>query len=291
MVRLLPSVALAVCTCCGVGPAADEARPKDKAQAAAVAFAKAVNARDVDAMTEVAGLPYYFAPGGKGTVFEKAEGLKADLKRWARRLPADCRVPEAVVEVRTWDDFPKNFEADDPEVKLARQVLGKDGYVVYLGAEGRAGAVVLVAIRAGGGARVVGLPLCSPPESVRPVVHWMGTVPDLGKLKAGPEPVYTNATKDATKASITDRAALNRLWVAWRPGEDPPQVNFDTHFVVIATLRGGRTSIQHLTVYPGWGSHTLGSAAVDGRAGFGYAIAVFPRAGVEAFFGQPLGGR
>ena len=84
----------------GIGRAADDEKPQDKAKAAAVAFAKAVNARDVDGMMELSDVPFYVSLKGKDTetvFFEKAEDLKADMKQWVGKLRADqttdCRKP------------------------------------------------------------------------------------------------------------------------------------------------------------------------------------------------------
>jgi len=47
--------------------------------------------------------------------------------------------------------------ADDPEVKMVRQVLGEDGYVVGLGADpDKAPGLLWVAIQKDGKAKVVG---------------------------------------------------------------------------------------------------------------------------------------
>jgi hypothetical protein len=161
MKPLLPLLACAVLVC-GAGRAADDEKPQDKAKAAGVAFVKAFNARDVDAMMKVSDVPFYGSPKGKDTVFEKADDLKADLKRRVGSLPADFRLPETVAEVLTLDELLKKgkegAKADDPEVKMMRQVLGKDGYVVVLGAEKKRAGALLVAIKKDGKAKVVGMP-------------------------------------------------------------------------------------------------------------------------------------
>jgi hypothetical protein len=141
---------------------ADE-KPQDKAKAVAVAFAKAVNARDVDGMMKLSNVPYYVSLKGKDTetvFFDKAEDLKADMKQWVGKLRADHRLSETVAEVLTREEMLKKargvVKADDPEVKLLREVLNEDGYVVVLGADpNKASALLLVAIQKDGKAKVI----------------------------------------------------------------------------------------------------------------------------------------
>lgn len=158
--------ALFVCaiSVCGVGHAADDEVPQDKAKAAAVAFAKALNARDVDAMIGVSNVPFYVSLKGKDTetvFFEKAEDLKDDMKQRVGKLPAEKRLSETVEAVYTVEEMFKRVgrgvKADDPDFKRLRQVLGENGYWIVLGVDpDRTHAVLMVAILKDGKAKVVG---------------------------------------------------------------------------------------------------------------------------------------
>ena len=160
--KLLSTFWVCVIFISGVGRA-DDQKPHDKAKAAAVAFAKAVNARDVDGMMKVSDVPFYVSLKGQGTDtirFEKAEDLQADMKQCVGKLRADHRLSETVAEVFTREEMLKkvkgDVKADDPEVKLMRQVLSKDGYIIVLGTDQDAPGVVWVAIQKDGKAKVVG---------------------------------------------------------------------------------------------------------------------------------------
>src|SRR5437763_457288 len=134
-------------------------KDEDKAKEAILAFVKAVNARDVDAMMKLVDVPFVASSKGKNTVFEKAEDLKADFMRWVGNLPANAKLPDQVIEVRGFEAHLKKagVEEDEPEVKLARKVVGKNGYVVVLGNNGVTKGAFLVTIKDDKG-RVVAIP-------------------------------------------------------------------------------------------------------------------------------------
>ena len=83
----------------------------------------------------------------------------ADFMRWVANLPANAKLPDQVIEVRGFEAHLKKagVEEDEPEVKLARKVVGKNGYVVVLGNNGVTKGAFLVTIK-DDKARVVAIP-------------------------------------------------------------------------------------------------------------------------------------
>jgi hypothetical protein len=159
LTRLLAGALLAALV---VSSAAAADKDEDKAKEAVLAFVKAVNARDVDAMMKLVDVPFVASSNGKNTVFEKAEDLKADFMRWVGSLPADAKFPDQVIEVLGFEARLEKLKkaglkGDEPEVKLARKVVGKNGYAVVLGNNGVTKGVFLVTIK-DGKARVVAIP-------------------------------------------------------------------------------------------------------------------------------------
>jgi alpha-glucosidase (family GH31 glycosyl hydrolase) len=158
--------ALFVCAVlvCGVARAADDEKPQDKAKAVAVAFAKAINARDVDAMMRVSNVPFYVSLKSKDTetvFFEKAEDLKADMKQRLGELRADRRLSETVEAVYTVEEMFKRVvgvvNPYDQDFKRLREVLGENGYWIVLGADpDKSHAILMVTISKDGKAKVVG---------------------------------------------------------------------------------------------------------------------------------------
>jgi hypothetical protein len=120
------------------------------------------------------------------------------------------------------------------------------------------------------------------------VKEWHGTLPgDKNALrKLAPRTGY-----------ILDQKSWSALWSAWRGGK-APQVNFQTQFVVVGTVRGATSpdgKTNKVTVGQGGpllarkGNLPLQFAGFDMETpGFAYILAIVQRAGVTSIDGKPL---
>jgi hypothetical protein len=138
-------------------PAAD--KPEDQAKEAAIAFMEAMKAKDAEAATKLAGVPFVMDTPGKPTVVEKADDLKAQLKAVVEKIKDTSRIPTDVSEVLPADKVRAEFGREDNKemTDTIEKVLGKSGYVVVLARDGKPTGGVLVAVK-DGKAKVVGIP-------------------------------------------------------------------------------------------------------------------------------------
>jgi hypothetical protein len=110
-------------------------------------------------------------------------------------------------------------------------------------------------------------------EFVRPAVKWSGTIPDAGKEKVKPE-----------SGVITWWEPFAELWAAWELTGEAPRVDFDSYFVVVVVVVGGRGGdISHLHVDDkGYGRAVVTTGGPELEWQGCYSIGVFPRAGMTA---------
>lgn len=154
--RLLSAVLFACATAGLVYATAD--KDEDKAKEAAVAFLKAVKAKDLDAVMKTVDVPYLSDDKGSVKLIEKTEDLKEALKPFLEKVQPD-KVPS---EVGKTLDLPAIRELlakkDDKKIiESIEKVLGKAGYAVFLVQNGKERGAVLVRIK-DGKAAVVGIP-------------------------------------------------------------------------------------------------------------------------------------
>src|SRR5262249_43185657 len=134
-------------------------KPEDLAKEAAVAFVKAVKARNVDDAVKLTGTPFLLDDAGKTTLVEKADEVKEKLKAQIEKLKDTDRIVTDVVEVvpaaKVKDKF--GAKADKDDFAKGEKAMGKDGFVVVFGRNGDAEGGVLVAMK-DGKAKIVGIP-------------------------------------------------------------------------------------------------------------------------------------
>ncbi len=115
------------------------------------------------------------------------------------------------------------------------------------------------------------------PEFVKPRQQWAGVVRDE-TLKSALE----------TDGLIADQEVWAKLWKAWRPNEDLPEIDFADSLIYAGTVPGPNRTIFAAAVSPeGDLQITLGGTKIGGP-GFGYVLAVLPRKGIKTYRGQPL---
>ena len=134
-------------------PASAADKNEDKAKEAAVAFLKAVKAKDADAVMKASAAPFAHREGGEiGVVKDEAE-----LKKWIKgkldEIKDADKVPTDVEKVVPFAELKAKLEADDQ--KKVEEVVGKDGFVAMIEVDGKM-VVILVRIK-DGKAKVVGI--------------------------------------------------------------------------------------------------------------------------------------
>ncbi len=127
---------------------------EDKARDAAVAFLKAVKAKDSDAVLKASAAPFIYRDGDKPAVLKDEAALKAWLKDRLEEIKDADKVPTTVDKLAPFADIKAKI-GDEAARKMIEDVIGKDGFVAYVAADGKT-LPILVRIK-DGKAIVVGL--------------------------------------------------------------------------------------------------------------------------------------
>ena len=150
-------LALALFAVASAASAAD--KPEDLAKDAALAFLKAVKARNLDDAVKLTGTPYFVQVGQDGKLLDKADDVKAELKVAFDKPVKEENLPTDVLEVMPAAKAKEMFgPKGKPETfALVEKAMGKDGFVVILGKDGKPRGGFVVAIQ-DGKAKIVGVP-------------------------------------------------------------------------------------------------------------------------------------
>lgn len=142
-----------------VSSAAAADKDEDKAKEAAVAFLKALKAKDAATALKLCDVPFILDAPGKDMVIEKTEELKERLTALVEKNKDPDRIPTDVLEVVPADKVREKFgkEGNKAAMDTIEKVLGKSGFVVTFGRDGKRVGGVLVTIK-DGKAKVVGIP-------------------------------------------------------------------------------------------------------------------------------------
>jgi hypothetical protein len=120
-----------------VGPPVSAAdKNEDKAKDAAIAFLKAVKSKDVDAVLKVSAVPFAYRDGDKVSVLKDADALKKWVKEKLDELKEPDKVPTELAAIHTFADI-KDKIKDDEQRKTIEEVVGKDGFVAVVSADGK----------------------------------------------------------------------------------------------------------------------------------------------------------
>lgn len=117
-----------------------------------------------------------------------------------------------------------------------------------------------------------------PVKPVPFIRKWSGIIRDEEKLK-----------QQAPKAGhVSDTAAFEKLWKAWRPKEAAPKVDFTRELVLVATATGPNRVAMSASLDDKGDLRVRSRATLIGGRGFGYAIATISRRGIKSINGKPL---
>ena len=128
----------------------------------------------------------------------------------------------------------------------------------------------------------VGTTLAAPAAGADPIpaaVRWSGVAADP-----------TLEAKKPADGLVGNGKDFAGLWKAWRPNEQVPDVDFGSYFVLVVTRPKGHTFVLHLLPGDGGDARYLAGQPAGGKelAGFGYGLAVFPRAKVTSIGGKAI---
>jgi hypothetical protein len=128
--------------CASAGLAQADPKPEELAEAGALDFAKAFNARSVDQMMKVSAVPFFRGPqpaapqtfGPEGPLFKTEKELRAKL---GEKVRGD--LPEKVQQVVKYAAHRNQLLVSSDQVRFLDEALGTDGLIVYLHAKGDKG--------------------------------------------------------------------------------------------------------------------------------------------------------
>jgi hypothetical protein len=147
--------AAAVLIACTALPGFAADKNEDKAREAAVAYMKAMKARDADAALKVADVPFGYRDGDTSAVIKDT----AALKKWLKEKIEEIKDADAVpTEVKTLVAFAQLKEKvkDSEQLKAVEDVIGKDGFIVMFITPDEKMLPILVRMR-DGKAKIVGV--------------------------------------------------------------------------------------------------------------------------------------
>ncbi|MBA3315347.1 MAG: hypothetical protein H0T47_18925 [Planctomycetaceae bacterium] len=113
-------------------------------------------------------------------------------------------------------------------------------------------------------------------DAMKPDRAWAGTLPNEALRAIAP----------AAKV-VTDAKSFEKIWTAWRPGEDMPEIDFSKSIVVVGTIDGPNRMFVGLNRDEGHLRTQFGGTKIGGP-GFGYILALVKRDGITAVDGKPL---
>ena len=101
--------------------------------------------------------------------------------------------------------------------------------------------------------------------------------------------VYTGYIEDGDYQSedsrhdfIVDQTAFDELWLDWNPAEVAPEIDFDQHMVVVATVPGPNQIMMQPTLDANGNLMLKAASTRMGGSGFSYEIQIIPREGIES---------
>ncbi len=147
-------LAAAVLLAFAVPAHAAEEKPEAKAKEAALALLKAIKAKDIDAILKLTAIPFAVKDGDKPKVLKDKAAVKAWIKDRLEELKDTDKVPTSIEKLVTFAEVKDKIE-DKDDRKLVEDVVGKDGYVALVEADGKM-VIILVKVK-DGKAKIVGI--------------------------------------------------------------------------------------------------------------------------------------
>ena len=148
--------AVAVLLAFAASPALAADKDEDKAKEVAVAFLKALKAKDLDAILKTVDVPFLFEDAKE--LVTKPDDLKAQWEKFLPKVKPE-KIPSEVGMVIDVPAFTKQAVAasEKKEAALVEKLVGKTGYIVFFNPPKGRAMPVLVRIK-DGQAKVAGIP-------------------------------------------------------------------------------------------------------------------------------------
>ena len=129
-------------------------KPEDLAMKVVEDFAKAVKAKEIEAILKLTTVP--FVDGDPDKIIKDADELKKNIAEKLEKVKPE-EVPTEVSKVEAWTKFREKAEKPEEKekVKKVNDILGENGQLVTLSADGK-NVIILVSIK-DGKAKVVGI--------------------------------------------------------------------------------------------------------------------------------------
>ena len=124
------------------GPVLAADKNEDKAKETAVAFLKAVKAKDADAVLKVSSAPFAYKMGDDITVIKDTDALKKWVKERFEEIGDADKVPTEVEGLYSFADVKEKIK-DEKQRKQLEELAGKDAFVAVVSADGQMVAILL----------------------------------------------------------------------------------------------------------------------------------------------------
>jgi hypothetical protein len=112
-------------------------------------------------------------------------------------------------------------------------------------------------------------------KQVKPLQTWQAKVKDEALKKAAPADGFITTAKD-----------FEALWKAWRGDEKVPEVDFKQNLVLVGLAGGPNLASIGASLDDEGNLKVLVRQTLIGGPGFGYQLAVVPRAGIKTVNGK-----
>jgi len=109
---------------------------EDKGKDAAVAFLKAVKAKDADAVMKASAVPFAYKDGEKIATLTELDSLKKWVKERLAEVKVVNDIPTEVAKITPFSEL-KDKIKDEEMRKTIEDVVGKDGFIAYISVDGK----------------------------------------------------------------------------------------------------------------------------------------------------------
>lgn len=109
---------------------------------------------------------------------------------------------------------------------------------------------------------------------IEPLTQWEGVAENLNDRKLAPE-----------SGAVIDAATFEKLWKAWSPKQELPEVDFRKEIVVVGTVPGPNSVLMRPSLTEGGDLRFNVGGTKKGGPGFGYRLMKLNREGIKTING------
>lgn len=115
------------------------------------------------------------------------------------------------------------------------------------------------------------------PPVVEPTRTWSGKIKDESLRRLDPDSGF-----------IADADTWKKLWTAWRPDEELPEVDFNKELILVGTVPGPNEVVLRPTLTGGGNVKLIVFGTEIAGPGFGYKLIKVGRESVKTVNGKPV---